>query len=82
MFGKFLRIHERRKTLGADVSERNQPPHDLRLKGSQSRRALGNFPENVAHLIVGYVVGAVGMRNQVVERDFGWVGHVPLTALG
>jgi hypothetical protein len=49
------------------------------LKGSESRRALGNFPENVAHLIVGYVVGALGMHNQVVERDFGWVGG-PLTA--
>jgi hypothetical protein len=38
----------------------------------------GDLFGDIAHLLVGYTVGALGMRNQVVERDFGWVGHGPL----
>jgi hypothetical protein len=41
----------------------------------------GDLFGDIAHLLVGYSVGALGMRNQVVERDFEWVGHGPPTTL-
>ncbi len=77
MFGKLLGVQEPGKSVAVDVvvALGQKPPEDLRLERLERRFSLGDLFEGVAHLIVCECVGAVWMRNQIVERDFWRCGH-------
>jgi len=77
MFGKLTGVQQAWKSVAVDVAVAvgQEPPCDLRFERFERRCALCDQLEGVADLLVCECVGAVWMRDQVVERDFWRCGH-------
>lgn len=77
MFGELFGVQESRKPVAFDVAVAlgQELPEDLGFERLKRRCTFGDLFEGIAHLRVFEAVGAVWMRNQVVERDFRWCGH-------
>lgn len=83
MFREFFSVQQPGEFIALDLDGAlgDKPPEDLGFERLKRRCALCDLFEDIGNLLVCEALGAVWMRNQVVCRDFRWVGHRPVCAL-